>query len=74
MVKTKRWCTVWIGCQHHTLNKKEILECQWSVASRGGGFAIAFIVTKRCHIQSHLTACWTTSDQLSECSAIGTFS
>jgi hypothetical protein len=40
MVKTKRWCTVWIGCQHHTLNKKEILECQWSVASRGGGLLL----------------------------------
>ena len=40
MVKTKRWCTVWIGCQHHTLNKKEILECQWSVASGGGCYCL----------------------------------
>jgi len=44
----------------------------------GGGVCYCLhcdqMLAKRGHIQSHLTACWTTSDQLSECSAIGTFS
>jgi hypothetical protein len=66
-------CMDWLPAPH--LEQKRNIRMSVVGGFRGGGgVAIAFIGTKRCHIQSHLTACWTTSDQLSECSAIGTFS